>query len=185
MSNRPTSSPPIGPPGGGDPTKKAMNFGPSLKRLLGRLSPDKPIVVLIFALVTASVVLSSIAPKILGNATNLIFDGIVSKQLQPGTTKEQAVEGLRASGQGQLADMVSGMAVVPGTGIDFDAVGKVLMIVLLLFVCASLFSWLQAYLSTSWCSGPFAGCVRMSSRRFTDFPCGTSIPMPAVMFSRA
>ncbi len=146
MSNRPTSSPPIGPPGGGDPTKKAMNFGPSLKRLLGRLSPDKPIVVLIFALVTASVVLSSIAPKILGNATNLIFDGIVSKQLQPGTTKEQAVEGLRASGQGQLADMVSGMAVVPGTGIDFDAVGKVLMIVLLLFVCASLFSWLQAYL---------------------------------------
>lgn len=97
MSNRPkTSSPPIGPPGGGDPTKKAMNFGPSLKRLLGRLSPDKPIVVLIFALVTASVVLSSIAPKILGNATNLIFDGIVSKQLQPGTTKEQAVEELRA-----------------------------------------------------------------------------------------
>ncbi|MGC0366355.1 ATP-binding cassette subfamily B multidrug efflux pump [Rhodococcus sp. 27YEA15] len=145
MSNRPTS-PPIGPPGGGDPTKKAINFGPSLKRLLGRLAPDKPMVILIFLFVAISVVLSSIAPKILGNATNLIFEGIVGKQLQPGISKEQAVASLRASGQGKFADMVSGMAVVPGQGIDFGAVGHVLTIVLLLFVCAAVFSWLQAYL---------------------------------------
>ena len=38
------------------------------------------------------------------------------------------------------------MDVVPGQGVDFDAVGHVLMIVLALYVGASLLAWLQGYI---------------------------------------
>nr|WP_290367596.1 ABC transporter ATP-binding protein [Rhodococcus spelaei] len=128
------------------PSTKAMNFGPSAKRLLARLAPHKLELVLVVVLAAASVVLSVIGPKILGHATNIIFDGIVGKQLPAGITKDQAVASLREQGQSTLADMVSGMDVVPGTGIDFGAMTKVLALVLGLYVLSSLFAWLQAYL---------------------------------------
>ena len=49
-----------------------------------------------------SVVFSVIGPKLLGNATNIIFDGFVSKQLPAGITQQQAVDGARAAGQQHL-----------------------------------------------------------------------------------
>lgn len=97
-------------------------------------------------LVIVSVVLNTLGPYILGQATNLVFDGVVGKQLPEGISKEQAIEGLRAQGDNTLADMLAGMDVVPGVGVDFDAVGRVLMLVLVLYIGASLFSWLQGYL---------------------------------------
>ena len=60
-----------------------------------------------------------LGPKILGNATNDIFEGVIGKQLPAGVTKDQVVAGLRASGQDQLADMVAAMNLTPGAGIDF------------------------------------------------------------------
>ncbi|MFC4606052.1 ABC transporter ATP-binding protein [Rhodococcus kronopolitis] len=128
------------------PSAKAMNFLPSAKRLLRRLAPHRLAVAVVIAMATLSVVLSVIGPKILGHATNIIFDGIVGRQLPAGLTKEQAVEGLRAQGQDTFADMVSSMNVVPGTGIDFTAMGRVLALVLGLYVLSSLFAWVQAYL---------------------------------------
>ena len=41
-----------------------------------------------------------VGPKILGNATNILFEGVVSKQIPAGVTQEQAVAGLRAKGAG-------------------------------------------------------------------------------------
>ena len=71
---------------------------------------------------------------------------MIGSQLQPGTTKAEAIEDLRASGHGKIADMVSGMDVVPGQSIDFSALAATLLLVLLLYVGASLFTWLQGYL---------------------------------------
>ncbi|MBF6413289.1 ABC transporter ATP-binding protein [Nocardia cyriacigeorgica] len=130
----------------GAPDSKPKSFGPSLKRLLRRLAPERVNVIAIVTLVIVSVVLNTLGPYILGQATNLVFDGVVGKQLPEGITKEQAIEGLRAQGDNTLADMLSGMDVVPGVGVDFDAVGRVLMLVLVLYLGASLFSWLQGYL---------------------------------------
>ncbi len=42
--------------------------------------------------------------------------------------------------------MVSGMAVVPGVGIDFSALGRVLAIVLALYLGSSVFMWLSGFL---------------------------------------
>jgi ATP-binding cassette subfamily B protein len=63
-------------------------------------------------------------------------------------TKAQAVAHLRASGQGKIADMVSAMDVVPGRGVDFAVVGHVLLVVLVLYVAASLLSWTQGRVVT-------------------------------------
>ncbi|MBY6708941.1 MULTISPECIES: ABC transporter ATP-binding protein [unclassified Rhodococcus (in: high G+C Gram-positive bacteria)] len=137
---------PGGPPGPGAPGTKAMSFGPSVRRLLRRLLPQRMLLTVVLVFAVASVVLTVLAPNILGRATNLIFDGIVGRSLDPSLTKEQVVDGLRASGEGTRADMVSSMDVVPGRGVDFDAVGKVLVLVLILYIGSALLSWVQGYI---------------------------------------
>ncbi|MBF6192267.1 MULTISPECIES: ABC transporter ATP-binding protein [Nocardia] len=135
-----------GMPTPGAPGTKAKSFGPSLKRLLRRLAPERVQVALIVALVIVSVVLNTIGPYILGKATNLVFDGVVGKQLPSGVSKDQAIEALRANGDDTFADMLGAMNVVPGVGVDFGAVGRVLALVLALYIGAAVFGWLQGYL---------------------------------------
>jgi ATP-binding cassette subfamily B protein len=130
----------------GMPVEKSMNFGPSAKRLVGRLRPHRASVIGVIGLSIASVTLSVIGPRMLGHATNIIFEGIISKQLPDGLTQQQVIDQLRASGDNQRADMLGGMNLDPGHGIDFDALQSVLGIVLLLYVFASAFSWLQGYI---------------------------------------
>ncbi|MEV0355927.1 ABC transporter ATP-binding protein [Nocardia sp. NPDC050697] len=132
----------------GAPETKAKSFKPSLKRLLGRLGPHRVLVGTIVTLVIVSVVLNTLGPYILGRATNLIFDGVVGKNLPfpPGTTRDEAIAQVRASGQGTFADLLGGMNAVPGVGVDFDAVGRVLLLVLALYIGAAIFGWLQAFL---------------------------------------
>jgi ATP-binding cassette subfamily B protein len=136
-------------PNPGSPESRAKSFGPSLRRLAGRLAPERPYLAAIFVLAVTGVVLNTLGPQILGKATNLIFDGVVGKQLSPNVTKDQAIAGLRAQGQNRLADMLAGMHIVPGVGIDFGAVGHVLLLLVGMYVCAALFTWLQGYLLTS------------------------------------
>ena len=103
-------------------------------------------VVLVVGLGVISVALSVIGPKLLGHATDLIFAGVVGKQLPAGISKDQAIAEARARGNGRFADLLSGTDAVPGSGIDFAALGRVLLLVLLLYVTASIFMWAQGYL---------------------------------------
>lgn len=149
-ANRPPR-PPMGPGRGGPfagmnvPAEKAMNFLPSAKRLLGTLQPERLWLVLVLVLAVGSVTLSVIGPRLLGEGTNLIFAGVVSKQLPAGVSKQQLIDGLRASGQGTKADMLKGMDLTPGVGIDFGTLSSILLWVLVLYVLASAFGWIQAY----------------------------------------
>jgi len=127
------------------PAEKAMNFGPSARRLLGRLRPERLWLLLVFAVAVIGVSFSVIGPRLLGEGTNLVFSGIVSKSLPAGTSKADVIAGLRASGDDARADMLSGMTLTPGRGIDFAALSSVLLWVMVLYVLASGFSWLQAY----------------------------------------
>lgn len=90
-----------------------------------------------------SVVLAVYAPRVMGRAMDVIFSGVMSKHMPPGTTKEQAIEGLRAAGQDRFADMASAMELTPGSGIDFDRLGQLIALVLALYVAASLLMWAQ------------------------------------------
>jgi ATP-binding cassette subfamily B protein len=132
--------------GGPGAVEKSMNFGPSLKRLVGHLRPERWIMVAVIALAVIGIVLSVLGPKILGRATDVIFTGVIGKQLPAGATKEQAIEALRAQGQDTFADMVQRLDVVPGMGIDFTLLGEILLFVLALYAVSSLFLWWQGYL---------------------------------------
>ncbi|MFF1251771.1 ABC transporter ATP-binding protein [Pseudarthrobacter sp. NPDC058329] len=143
---------PAGGPGRGGPfagmnvpAEKAMNFWPSAKRLLGTLRPERAWLLLVFVTAVAGVALSVIGPRLLGEGTNLIFAGVVSRELPAGASKEQVIAQLRASGEGQRADMLTAMDLVPGEGIDFAALGSVLTWALVLYVLSSAFMWVQAY----------------------------------------
>ncbi|WP_317259612.1 MULTISPECIES: ABC transporter ATP-binding protein [Streptomyces] len=144
-------SPPAAGPGrfmGGQPTERSMDFRGSGRRLLVRLRPERGIVLLVLALGTVSTGLAVVGPKILGAATDLIFAGIVGRQLPDGVSKEQAVQSLRDKGQGTVADMVASMDVTPGQGIDFHAVGVVLLWVTALYVAAALLGLVQGRVAT-------------------------------------
>lgn len=135
-----------GPFGGmGVPGEKASNFGPSARRLLGRLRPERLGMVVVILLGVLSVALAVVGPKILGEATNIIFEGAISSTIPEGVSQEQLIEQLEASGDQQQADFLRGLDLTPGQGIDFDALALVLGIVLVLYVLSSVFSWLQAF----------------------------------------
>jgi ATP-binding cassette, subfamily B, multidrug efflux pump len=129
------------------PTERSMDFKGSGKRLLRRFSKEKSSLYLMLGAGTLSVALSVVGPKILGMATDLIFAGVVGRQLPEGTTKEQTVEGLREQGDGGLADMLSGVGFTPGSGIDFGAVGDVLLVALAVYVGAGLLMLVSTRLS--------------------------------------
>src|SRR5215207_3413753 len=125
---------------------KAQDFGASFRRMLGLLAPHKWAFAFASLLGAIGVVLAVIAPKVLAEATNIIFEGFISLQLPAGVTQEQVVEQLRASGQEDLANIVGAAGTLtPGEGIDFVALSQVVIIVLMLYVAASVLSWIQGY----------------------------------------
>jgi ATP-binding cassette subfamily B protein len=130
----------------GMPAEKPKDFRASFRRLIGRLRPEAPLIAIVFVLAVISVSFAVIGPKILGEATNDIFEGLVSKNLPADMTQEQAVAALRAQGQDQLADMLSGMHLTPGVGVDFGALAQILLLLAGVYVLSSIFAWGQAYI---------------------------------------
>ena len=130
----------------GMPAEKSMSFGPSARRLLSWLAPERVKVATVIVLVVLSVVLSSVGPKILGRATDLIFAGLVGRMLgtniPAGTSRADVIAAMRAQGQDRMADMLQGVDFIPGQGIDSAAIGQVLLVVLAIYVVASVLSWL-------------------------------------------
>lgn len=110
-----------GPMGGGmgRSVEKPKNFKETFKQLLDYLSPYKLrlIIVIIFAIGASA--FSIAGPKILGHATTLIFEGLVSK-----------------------------IAGIEGSGIDFSAIGNILMLLTGLYIISTIFSYVQGFIVT-------------------------------------
>ena len=122
-----TRRPVMGRPGGGGgfpgmqgPVSKADDFKTSAKRLVARMRPERVNLALVVVLGVISVGFSVAGPKILGHATDIIFDGVIGRY------------------QGG-----------PGAGIDFSALATVLQWVLGLYLTSSIFGWLQGRLLNS------------------------------------
>jgi ATP-binding cassette subfamily B protein len=123
---------------GGSPDQRSMDFKGSGKRLIRQFKPEKTTMYAMVACAVLSVGLSVLGPKILGRATDLVFAGIIGRQMPAGSSKAQVIEGMRAKGDSGVADMLSGIDFTPGQGIDFGAVGSVLGIALCTFLGAGL-----------------------------------------------
>ncbi|KZS63216.1 hypothetical protein [Mycobacterium pseudokansasii] len=111
-----------------DSREKPQSFTGSAIRLAQRLTPHAGLIAAVLAAALAGIALAVAGPRVLGHATDLLFNGVIGKRLPPGLTKEQAIAALRARGDNGFADLVSGMNVVPGQGIDFGAVARTLMV---------------------------------------------------------
>ncbi|MFJ6180962.1 ABC transporter ATP-binding protein [Streptomyces sp. NPDC092295] len=129
------------------PTQRSMDFKGSGKRLLRLLTVERTTLWWMLAAGVVSVALSVVGPKILGQATDLIFAGVIGRQTQGGVSKAETIEGLRARGDNGAADLLSGVDFTPGQGIDFGAVGEVLLIVLVVYVAAGLLMLVSTRLS--------------------------------------
>lgn len=105
-----------GGPRMGMPVEKAKNFKGSLKRLLKYLRPHKFRLILIFILAALSTIFAIISPKIMGHATDEIVKGMI----------------LKFKG-------------IPNAGIDFTALGKILLLLIGFYIISSLFSYMQQY----------------------------------------
>jgi len=128
------------------PQVRSRDFKGSAIRLLKRLTPQRGLTVAVMVLGVGGIAIGVVGPRILGHATDLLFNGVIGRQLPAGLTKEQAVEAARARGDGTFADLLSGMNVVPGQGVDFGAVGRTLALALALYLVAALLVWVQARL---------------------------------------
>lgn len=96
---------------------KPKNFKGTMKTLVKYISRYKVSLIFVAVFAIGSTVFSIIGPKILGNATTELFNGIVSKL------------------QG-------------GEGIDFDAIARILVFLIVLYAVSAAFSYIQGFLMT-------------------------------------
>ncbi|MGN6635095.1 MAG: ABC transporter ATP-binding protein [Oryzihumus sp.] len=132
----------------GGPPAKAMDFRGSVLRLVRSMQAYRALALTAISLGVLSVALSVTGARVLGKATDIIFAGLVGERLPAGVTKAQAIARLRATGQGRMADVLQGVDVVPGQGVDFTALAHVLMLALAIYVLASLLAWQQGRVTT-------------------------------------
>ncbi|MER5268714.1 ABC transporter ATP-binding protein [Actinosynnema sp. NPDC002837] len=102
-----------GMPGMGMPMGKAENFGPSARRLVQRMRRERIALLAVVTLGVISVAFAVAGPKILGHATDIIFEGVLGR-----------MRGTDA-------------------GVDFAALATVLMWVMGLYLISSAFGWWQ------------------------------------------
>ena len=136
-----------GPQGGGI-VGESLDFRGSGKRLLRQLRPERFKVLAVFIAAIISVALSAIGPRVLGRATDIVFAGAIGKDLPAGMTREQVIEMARARGDADIADLLTGVDLIPGQGIDFDALAATLLLVVVLYAASSLLSFFQGYVLT-------------------------------------
>jgi ATP-binding cassette subfamily B protein len=123
---------------GTGPEHRSMDFRGSGRRLMGHFRPERLTLAALVACVVVSVALSVAGPAILGRATDLVFAGIVGREMPADESRAEVLEAMRERGDGDVADMLRGTDFRPGEGIDFGAVGDVLLLALAVFAGAGL-----------------------------------------------
>jgi ATP-binding cassette subfamily B protein len=127
------------------PAEKPKDFKGAFRRLIAMLKPEHARISLVLVLGIISVAFAVLGPKILGNATNVLFEGVISKQLPAGVTQAQAIAGLKAKGEGRIAQMISTLHLHPGHGVDFGAIQRILLTLIAIYIASAVFAWLQQY----------------------------------------
>jgi ATP-binding cassette subfamily B protein len=106
-----------GPMGGmmGGPVAKARDFKGTMRKLIDYLGMYKIPIIIVFIFAILSTAANIAGPKILGNATTKLFEGV--------------------------------MAQLNGTGgVDFDAIGKIILLTIGLYLVSALFAYIQGWI---------------------------------------
>src|ERR1035441_9506967 len=152
------------------PPKSAKDLWRALRQLVARLRPDRWRIAAAALIGSTGVGMLVAAPRIIGNATNLLFDGLIGKSLPAGMTQAQAEAYLRLHGNGQLAQMLTGTTVSPGHGIDFNQLGVSLGVIALLYLVGAVFSWAQGYIMAGVAQRTVSGMRRDVEAKLARLP---------------
>lgn len=131
------------------PGEKSQNFGPTIRRILSMLKPARGKIALIILLTAMAVVMQVAGPALLGQATDIIYVGVlggVLADMPSGLSPEETVARLEADGRNELANMVGGADVVPGQGIDFGDLGRILIFVAIIYVIAAVLQFIAGWI---------------------------------------
>lgn len=128
---------------GAPPNQRAHDIWGTTKRLLSTLQGERWRMAVVVVLAALSVGLQVMGPLLLGRATNVVFEGVIGARLPAGLSQDEAIAYLRAQGDDQFADMVSGMTVVPGSGIDGSALATAVLGALAVYAVAAVCLWIQ------------------------------------------
>ncbi|QAA21191.1 ABC transporter ATP-binding protein [Sporolactobacillus terrae] len=101
----------------GMPVQKPKHFRKTFRRLMGYLKPHYLMLLAVFAAAILSTIFTIIAPKLMGNATTKLFEGMMMK-----------IKG------------------VPGARIDFDSIWGIVVTLVVLYILSALFTFLMQYL---------------------------------------
>lgn len=103
--------------GFGKPAEKAKDFKGTMKRLIGYLKPYRFRLLAVLVTAVLSTVFAIVSPKLLGNATTILFEGMMMK-----------------------------MRGVPHAAVDFDAILQILLALGGLYVMSAAFSYMQQFI---------------------------------------
>ena len=129
----------------------------SRRHTVGRLvhyllaSPWRVIVMVLAGMTAVAMIV--IGPKVMGEATNVLFEGLLGSMLvkmgaKPGTPKQAVVTYLQSRGQDKFARMIDSMNVQVGVGIDWGRFGTILMFVIGIYLISILVRLVQNFLMT-------------------------------------
>lgn len=105
-----------GPMGGMGKVEKAKDFKKTMKTLLSYLKPYRLSIIIVIIFAIGSAAFSIAGPKILGKATTAIFEGLINK-----------------------------VTTVDGAGIDFEYIGRIVLLLLGLYIISAIFSLVQGF----------------------------------------
>lgn len=106
-----------GPMGGmGGSGEKARDFSGTMRQLIDYLSEYRLAIIIVLIFAMASTIFAIVGPKILGEATTKLFEGVVA----------------------QLAGT--------GDGIDFEFIGNIILLLLVLYVISTVFRYVQGWI---------------------------------------
>jgi len=133
----------FGPMGHGGPplgraVEKAKDFKGTLKRLLRYFFPEKVRLVIVLAAAIVGTVFNIVGPKILGLATTKLFNNLISSFIVQ--VKNQAIK------KALLQNPLAPLRLSPVPGIEFGYIGRIMLILLGLYIVSAIFIFIQQYL---------------------------------------
>ncbi|MFX4263462.1 ABC transporter ATP-binding protein [Pelotomaculum propionicicum] len=145
-TQRPARRGPGGPRGPGGhmmgPVQKAKDFKGTLKRLAEYLKPEKYSFITVFFLAVASTIFSIVGPKILGKATTKLADGVLAKYAY-------FMRLYTAMQENMPPAVINNLKKQPIPGFDFEYVGKILLLLVALYIISALCSYVMGYIMSS------------------------------------
>ncbi|PKY71420.1 multidrug ABC transporter ATP-binding protein [Brevibacterium ravenspurgense] len=129
------------------PNEKSTHFWKTVRRVIGEFGAHRGQMVITVITLFIGTVLTIAAPYVFGLATDAVFAGYLSSKTSPGQSTAEAAAELEAGGQSDLAAVLDTMDVVPGAGMDFGLIGRLVMLGVAVYALSSLFTYIGGRVS--------------------------------------